>query len=125
MKRFTQFFVTALVISFLSVVSLFGQDNDDSIDIQDKKQQIILGIPKITNKTLPIVTGALEKISGAEYVMFCPKDKLLIIEYDLKIYPDEEDLIQAFHRQNVRMPMFIKEAVIEEIIEQCQQEKSY
>jgi hypothetical protein len=119
---------TSFLILIVSSLFLFSstikaqensQKNTQITESVSKTGELILGIPKLTDKNLFIITGALETIKGTEYIRFCPEQKLVLVKYNTKLFPNEEEVVQAILRQNVQMPMFIKEGTFAEVIDMC------
>jgi hypothetical protein len=81
--------------------------------------ELIIGVPKISDKTLEIITEAIKSIEGTEYIMFCPEQKLILIKYNNSIFPNKEDVIKAIENKNISLPMFIKEGTFDGVKELC------
>lgn len=115
-----------IIVSYLFLFSseIKAQaDSKDHATINDANAisgELILGVPKISDKTLSILTSALEKIRGIKYQMFCPEHKLILVKYNPKIFPSGDDVIKAILKQNIQMPMFVKDGTFEGVMEICQ-----
>lgn len=94
--------------------------NKEEKPIEDKRfVELIIGVPKVSEKNLFVLTETVPKIKGIKYVDFCEKDKLLLLKYDPEIFPKREDIIKAFQAQNIVMPMLIKEGIFKDVEEMC------
>ncbi|MFH0865109.1 MAG: hypothetical protein V1904_02870 [Bacteroidota bacterium] len=81
--------------------------------------ELVIGVPKITEKTLFTLTEAIKTIEGAEYVMFCPEHNLILIKYNPSIFQKKEDVLKAIENKDVKLPMFIKEGTFEGVKDMC------
>jgi len=88
---------------------------------QDEKctNELILGVPKVSEKNLFLLTSTAAKIKGLKYIDFCEKDKLLLLKYDPATFTKQEDIIKAFQAQNIVMPMIIKTGTFEGVKNLC------
>jgi hypothetical protein len=118
----TSFLILIVSSLFLFSSAIKAQENSQKNTQNEsvsKTGELILGIPKLTDKNLFIITGALEAIKGTEYIRFCPEQKLVLVKYNTKLFPNEEEVLQAILRQNVQMPMFIKEGTFADVMNMC------
>jgi hypothetical protein len=90
-------------------------------DQNNINKELILGVPKLTNKTLDIVTNAIKQTEGLEFVQYCTSHQLILVRYDEKLFPARENVVRALEAQNVSMTMLIKEGNFEGVMELCQQ----
>lgn len=81
--------------------------------------ELILGLPKISDKTLFIISETTLKIKGLVFVSFCEGHKLASFKYDKEIFATPEDVIKAFEKENVLMPMLVKEGGFKDVEEIC------
>jgi len=87
----------------------------------DKKAsaELILGLPKISDKTLFIISETTLKIKGLVFVSFCDGHKLAMFKYNKELFEKPEDVIKAFEKENVFMPMLVKEGSFNGVEEIC------
>jgi hypothetical protein len=83
-------------------------------------KELLLGLPKISEKTLFIISETSLKIKGLNYVGFCEGHKLGMFKYDQSVFKKPEDVIKAFEKENVFMPMYIKEGGFNDVEDICQ-----
>lgn len=81
--------------------------------------ELILGLPKISDKTLFIISETTLKINGLVFVSFCDGHKLASFRYDKELFEKPEDVIKAFEKENVFMPMFVKQGSFKNVEEMC------
>lgn len=81
--------------------------------------ELILGLPKISDKTLFIISETTLKINGLVFVSFCDGHKLASFRYDKELFEKPEDVIKAFEKENVFMPMLVKQGSFKEVEEMC------
>jgi hypothetical protein len=86
--------------------------------------ELILGVPKVSEKNLFLLTSTVTKIKGLKYIDFCEKDKLLLLKYDPATFTKQEDIIKAFQAQNIVMPMIIKTGTFEGVKDLCVKKSS-
>lgn len=110
------------LILFFSAGSVQAQaDKKENKPVEDKcNQELIIGVPKVSEKNLFLLTETASKTSGMKYIDFCENDKLLLIKYDQEIYPRPDDVIKAFREQHIIMPMLVKEGRFEDVKEMCE-----
>ena len=108
-------------IFLLMLKPVHAQNKKTSTATKEDKctNELIMGVPKVSEKNLFVLTSAIPKIKGIKYVDFCEKDKLLLLKYDKDVYSKQEDVIKAFHEQNIVMPMIIKSGTFEGVKELC------
>jgi len=76
-------------------------------------------LPKISDKTLFIISETTLKIKGLVFVSFCDGHKLASFKYNKEIFEKPEDVIKAFERENVFMPMLVKQGTFKDVEEMC------
>ncbi|MDP2385539.1 MAG: hypothetical protein Q8M29_04150 [Bacteroidota bacterium] len=118
-----------LLILSLFVVASFAVNAQDDAKAKAKKQkeesnkaataELILGLPKASEKNLFILEEATQKINGLVMVQFCEGHKLGMFRYNKEIFATPEDVIKAFEKENVIMPMLIKEGTFKDLEEMC------
>lgn len=81
--------------------------------------ELILGLPKISDKTLFIISETTLKINGLVFVSFCDGHKLASFRYDKELFEKPEDVIKAFEKENVIMPMYVKQGNFKDVEEIC------
>lgn len=116
-----------LAVSLFIAVSLTVSAQDDAKAKQQAKEEaekratteLILGLPKISDKTLFIITETAQKINGLIYVNFCEGHKLAMFKYNKELFEKPEDVIKAFEHENVIMPMLIKQGNFNDVVDIC------
>jgi hypothetical protein len=88
-------------------------------DQKENIKELILGIPKVSDKTISMVTDAIRQIEGLEFVRYCPEHKLVLVKYDERSFPKGEDVVSALQKKNISMPMFIKEGGFDSVKDLC------
>lgn len=116
-----RFFLLFSGIFLLFFAPIHAQkDTKETKPAEDRcTKELILGVPKVSEKNLFLLTSTSEKIKGIKYIDFCEKDKLLLLKYDLEMYPRPDDVIKAFQSQNIVMPMLVKVGTHESVKEMC------
>lgn len=95
-------------------------EKKDSKVVEDKcNKELILGVPKVSEKNLFLLTETVPKIKGLKYIDFCEKDKFLLLKYDQEIFLKPEDVIKAFQQQNIVMLMLVKVQTFKDVKEMC------
>lgn len=84
-------------------------------------KELILGVPKATDKNLYFLTDAISHVTGLKYNSFCQKHKLVLLTFDQKIYKGPKEVIDAIKKQKMNMPMFVKEGTFKEVTEMCKE----
>ena len=117
------------VLMFLfSTVTFVNAQDDARIKEQQKIEaeklaastnELVLGLPKISDKTLFIISETSLKIKGLTFVSFCEGHKLALFRYSKETFAKPEDVIKAFEKENIIMPMFVKEGNFKDVEEMC------
>lgn len=115
-----------LALSLFVTVSFSGNAQDDAKakakhETEDKSAtaELILGLPKISDKNLFIIIETAAKIDGLVYVQFCEGHKLGMFRYNKELFRSSEDVIKAFEKENVIMPMLEKTGSFKDVEEIC------
>ena len=107
---------------FSGVLQAQTSDNLDkpaANSLNSKGKELILGIPKLTDKTLYNLTGAIGQISGLKYDTYCPKHNLVLLTFDPTKFNRGEEVIQAIKDNDFNLQMFIKEGNFREVKQMC------
>jgi hypothetical protein len=107
-----------LGIFAITLKPMYAQ-NSKTPAIDKCTNESILGVPKVSEKNLFLLTSTAAKIKGIKYIDFCEKDKLLLLKYDPAVFAKQEDIIKAFQAQNIMMPMVIKTGTFEGVKDLC------
>ena len=117
-----------LLILSLFVVAGFAVNAQDDAKAKTKQKEesnkaataeLILGLPKVSEKNLFILEETTLKISGLVMVQFCEGHKLGMFRYNKELFATPEDVIKAFEKENVIMPMLVKEGTFKDLEEMC------
>ena len=115
-----------LTLSLFVTVSFAGNAQDDAkakakqeAENKSATAELILGLPKVSEKNLFIIAETAAKIDGLVYVQFCEGHKLGLFRYNKELFRSSEDVIKAFEKENVIMPMLVKQGSFKEIEEMC------
>lgn len=81
--------------------------------------ELILGLPKVSDKTLFIIEETSQKINGVVFVKFCEGHKLGMFHYNKELFETPEAVVKAFEKENVIMPMLVKTGDFKEVEEMC------
>lgn len=95
---------------------------NDKKKLESKKAattELILGLPKISDKNLFIISETTLKIEGLYFVSFCDAHKLAMFKYNKDLFEKPEDVIKAFEKENVFMPMLVKQGDFKGVEEMC------
>lgn len=110
-------FIFYLMVAFNPVM---GQNDIVVSDNQFvKSQELVLGVPKASEKNLGVLTDIISKIPGLKYDSFCPHHNLVLITYDTKLFNTPEEVIRAIQESNFNMPIFVKEGGFMDANEMC------
>ena len=121
MKKIT----LAIIVSYLILVSFIANaqtETKGTTQINDNNSisgELILGIPKLTDKNLFLITDALTKIKGTQFKQFCAEQRFILVKYNPKIFQSKDEIVQAIQRQNIQMPIFVKEGSFADVMEMC------
>ena len=121
----------SLVLLFF-VVSIGANAQEDAKKKEEQRKQkmesdklataeLVIGLPKVSEKNLFVITGTTEKIKGLVFVQFCEQHKVALFNYNKELFQKPEDVVKAFEEQNVIMPMYVKPSSFQEIKEMCAQ----
>lgn len=120
----TKFRLLALSLFFAASITVNAQE-----DIAKQKQkaeadkrataELILGLPKISDKTMFIISETTLKINGLVFVSYCDGHKLAMFRYNSDIFETPEAVIKAFEKENVFMPMLVKQGAFKDVEEMC------
>jgi hypothetical protein len=83
--------------------------------------ELVIGVPKISDKTLYTFKETINSTEGAEYVMFCPEQRLILIKYNSNIFPKKEDLVTALKSKCPSTTIDMKQQNFGEVKELCAQ----
>jgi len=112
-----------LALSLFVMISFAVNAQEDAAKAAAKKKaetaakanmELILGLPKVSEKNLFIITETTEKIGGLVFIQFCEGHKLALFKYDQELFPKPTDVIKAFEEKSIRMPMLVKEGKFRE-----------
>jgi hypothetical protein len=81
--------------------------------------ELIFGVSKMTDKTIPIITEGLKKINGVEFHSICESHKLVLLRYDESKIISPEKIIEELVKQNIRIPMLVKKGTFNSVSEIC------
>jgi hypothetical protein len=110
-----------LLNSSMQAQNTIGTDNSQqTISQKVNMAELILGVPKVSDKTIDLITTTIQKVNGVEFIKFCAEYKLVLIKYSTKLYPLKQDVIDAIKRQGVTMEMLIKEGTFAGVEQICQ-----
>ena len=113
-------FLLSCILLFVFANVQAQTEKKESKPVQDRcTKELIIGVPKVSEKNLFLLTETVPKIKGLKYIDFCEKDKLLLLKYDQEMYQKPEEVIKAFQGQNIVMPMLIKTGTFEDVKEIC------
>lgn len=119
----TKFRLLALSLFVVASVNVNAQEDAKAKQKAetDKKAnaELILGLPKISDKTLFIISETTLKINGLVFVSFCDGHKLAMFKYNNDLFETPEDVIKAFEKENVIMPMLVKQGSFKDVEEIC------
>lgn len=112
------------MLFFVASFAVYAQDDVTKVKqkIENEKMataELILGLPKISDKTLFIISETTLKIDGLVFVGFCDAHKLAMFRYNKEYFSAPEDVIKAFELNNVIMPMFVKQGTFIDVEEMC------
>ena len=122
MKNKTLIIIFTIICSHLFFSEASSAQNtisESTISKPVKSKELIIGIPKMTDKTLLLFSNAIGQIHGMTYDTYCPKDKLVLITYDSKVFPRSGDVIDAIKNTDFNLQMFIKEGTFSEVKQNC------
>lgn len=114
--------LSLIMLFFAASLALNAQEDAAKRKIESDKRataELILGIPKISDKTLFIISETSLKIKGLVFVSFCDAHKLASFRYDKELFEKPEDVIKAFEKENVFMPMYVKQGGFKDVEEIC------
>jgi len=116
--------VKIYITAFLILLSLFSlaQTSDDK-ELKETYKELIIGVPKVSEKNLYLITNTINEYKGLQFVMFCPKDCIVLVKYDPRDFEKTGDILDIFKEKNINMPMFIKEGSFKDVIDDCQENK--
>lgn len=109
-----------MVIAITITLTLFSENvQSQTVVKENPMSELILGIPKASEKNFSLVTDAIFQVKGIELVQFCPVHQLALIKYDKNTFATKEDVVRALQAKNLSMPMFIKEGSFEDVKDMC------
>ena len=71
-------------------------------------QELILGVPKVTEKNLYLLTDIIDRTKGVTYTKYCPKHRLVLLKYNATIYAQKEDVVRAIKSQKFPLTVLLK-----------------
>jgi hypothetical protein len=129
MKTLKGIKVKMILVAFFAMsfcYSLAQDEKSAQLELKDPNaiEEIILGVPKITEKNIFLITETVPKIKGLTYVSFCDAHKLLLLKYDKTVFSKPEMVIRAFEQQKIVIPMLIKTGTFEDVNQMCMSKES-
>ncbi|HEY1039276.1 MAG TPA: hypothetical protein VGF30_07715 [Bacteroidia bacterium] len=122
--------ISLVLLFFIASIGVNAQEDAKKKEEQQKQKieadkrataELVIGLPKVSEKNLFVITGTTEKISGLVFVQFCEQHKVALFNYDKELFQKPEDVVKAFEERNVIMPMYVKPSSFKEIKEMCAQ----
>lgn len=116
------------VFIFMLPLALWAQQDNNPKNEKAKAagtvqmKELVIGMPKINEKNLSLITDVIKQINGLEFYMFCPHHNLVFIRYSSATYTQDADVLTAFTSKDLNMPMFIKKRTFAEAKALCEQE---
>jgi hypothetical protein len=114
------------ITGFLSIILLTGLMLSIATSVQsqtvagDKKTgELVLGVPKISDKTLPDLKEAITKTKATEFVAYCPSHQLVLVNYDERTFTSKQAVVDAIMIQKIELTLYIKEGGFNEARELC------
>lgn len=83
--------------------------------------ELVIGVPGIGDKTLYTLKETINSIEGAEFVMFCPEHRLILIKYKSDIFLKKEDMVTVLQTKSPSTKIDMKQESFEEVKELCNQ----
>jgi hypothetical protein len=123
MKNNKAFFLIIMAIAFFFINNSANAQtpiSTNSIIQTPTKSELILGVPKVTDKNLFLILNAVEQIPGLQYKSYCSAQKLILITYDSSVFNRKTEIIEAITNKGVQMPMFVKEGSFADVNNLCQ-----
>lgn len=87
-------------------------------------QELVLGIPKLTDKTLFLITGIIQETNGLKYETYCPKHNLILLTYNPKLFIRPEDVVESILGHDLNFQIFIKVGNFDVVKEMCHSEEN-
>lgn len=109
---------TFLILSVSNNTSAQSGQVIEKINSKESKE-LVIGIPKITNKHLPELISIIESTSGMEYVEFCQKQRLVLVKYDDKVFNRCEGISTLLKSKGFNLPIQIKKASFKDVAIMC------
>ena len=82
--------------------------------------EVVIGVPKITDKTLSIITETALTIPGIRFEIFCNEHRIITFRYNRELFNSPNEIVKAFKKKNIHMPMNIKEgSTFKDVKELC------
>lgn len=102
-------------VLMLNSVGVSGQTTAEDADHDVIFKELIIGVPNISEKSVATLSEAIMSIYGLSIVTYIEQDKLFLLEYDTRVFPEKEDAAEAIETNElIKTPVFIKGGTIEE-----------
>lgn len=119
-------FILPLILVLTACLAFNGAAQtsfDESSKIStEKTKELVLGIPKLSEKLLPDLVNIIETTKGLSYVKYCEEHRLVLVRYEGSLYPRKEAIVKAIKDREFYPEIFIKETSFEGVEELCGQE---
>ena len=120
-KRIYTLIFTIICNLFVFSGGIYAQNNvsENVISKPTKGNELIIGIPKMTDKTLYLFTNSIGQINGISYDTYCPKHNLVLLTYNPDLFTEPKDVIEAIQNTDFNLQMLIKEGTFREVKQMC------
>ena len=92
-----------------------GQENQVVTD----QRELVLGIPDISEKTLPVLQQAILEMKGCEFVRYCEAHQLVLLRFNPETYSSPDILIKALREKMPSLNILPKEGSFADIQDLC------
>jgi len=99
------------------ILILFAMFLSFGIYAQNADKELVVGLPKLSEKNIFLLEN-VKYLEGIKYVDYCPGHKLLLIEYNTKVYADENQVLKILEA-SLKMPVYIKVGEFKDVRELC------
>ncbi len=108
-----------MIVSFVANAQTETKGTTQINDNSSVSRELILGVPKISEKTLYLLTSTILQIEGLQYETYCPKHKLVLVYYNPKKFVRPEEVVQAINDMDFSLNIMIKNGGFKEAKEMC------
>jgi len=99
------------------IVVLFAMFLSFGIFAQNADKELVVGLPKLSDKNI-FLLEQVKYLEGIKYVDYCPGHKLLLIEYNTKVYTEDKQVLTLLEK-SLKMPVYIKVGEFKDVRELC------